>query len=78
MEDDVALARRSADVVSWVIESGMIGDYDLIFTDMPPEVRQVLMTTRHYCNADNDLIFRYSTAATGIAGIVSRNPDDCR
>ena len=45
--------------------------------DMPPEVRQALTTTGHYCNADNDLIFRYSTAATGIAGIVSHNPGDC-
>jgi hypothetical protein len=45
--------------------------------DMPPEVRHALMTTGRYCNADNNLIFRYSTAATGIAGIVSHDPRDC-
>ena len=34
VEDDVVLATRTAEFVEWIIESGMLNDYDLLFTDM--------------------------------------------
>ena len=45
--------------------------------DIPPEARRALASTGWYCSAD-DLVFRFSSAATGVAGTVSRNLDDCR
>lgn len=62
---------------SGLLEPHLVSEQQRV-RDMPPEVRQALTTTGRYCNAGNDLIFQYSAAATGIAGIVSHNPGDCR
>ena len=31
-----------------------------------------------YCDADNETLFRWSQAVTGVPGILSRNSADCR
>jgi hypothetical protein len=46
--------------------------------DIPPEVRRALASTGWYCSANDDLVFRFSSAATGVTGTVSRNVDDCQ
>ncbi len=46
--------------------------------DVPPDVRRALAQTGRYCDPQDDQLFRYSTAATGLTGVLSRNSEDCR
>lgn len=45
--------------------------------DMPPEIGKMLASTGKYCDPSDHLLFRYSTAATGVKGLLSRNVEDC-
>lgn len=44
----------------------------------PPTIMETLARTGRFCDPSDDLLFRYSTAVTGIPGILSRNAEDCR
>ena len=46
--------------------------------EVPIEVRDAVTARGIYCNADNETLFRWSGAVTGLPGILSRNPADCR
>lgn len=46
--------------------------------EVPGEVAEALARTGRYCGPLDDRLFRYSTAVTGLPGLVSRNAEDCR
>jgi hypothetical protein len=48
-----------------------------VAADPPAAVTAALESTGRYCNADDDLIFRYSRAITGRPGLISGDPKDC-
>jgi hypothetical protein len=46
--------------------------------EIPPAVMRALAIDGRYCDPSDDGLFRYSVAATGVKGILSRNADDCK
>jgi hypothetical protein len=44
---------------------------------VPPAVRAAFAEGRPFCDAEDRRLFRFSTAATGLAGRLSQNPADC-
>lgn len=45
--------------------------------EVPPNVVRALSETGRYCDPNDDWIFRYSTALTGLPGLVSGDATDC-
>lgn len=49
-----------------------------IRAEMPPHIREALQRDGRFCDADDDLLFRFGEAVSGVPGRLSRNPSDCR
>jgi hypothetical protein len=51
---------------------------DELAASTPPQVVRTLAEEGRFCDADDDTLFRYSSAVTERPGLVSSRAEDCR
>ncbi|MEJ0019868.1 MAG: hypothetical protein WDN25_25595 [Acetobacteraceae bacterium] len=61
---------------SRILELGTLSQ-SAMRAQVPVEVRSALTASGVYCDAEDDGLFRWSAAVTGLPGVLSRNPADC-